>query len=177
MERKTFKRVTRTTPLTPEEAARDTELRTKIQAEFPPLETAAPGGGDISGALRTAIRESSRSVYQICKEAGVSQIVVSRFLSGERESALQQPTAWRELLVSSLPDNHETVMRVLCYGCSRKLHSGRMASALCSKSSGKAAIFVILRLLLVPGQVIFPASPLSLQRSRSANRIPRGIPC
>jgi hypothetical protein len=88
MERKTFKRVTRTTPLAPEEAARDKELRAKIEAEFPPLETAAPGEGDISGALRTAIRESSRSVYQICKEAGVSQIVVSRFLSGERDIRL-----------------------------------------------------------------------------------------
>jgi hypothetical protein len=88
MERKTFKRVTRTTPLTSEEAARDEELRAKIQAEFPPLERAAPGEGDISGALRAAIRESSRSVYQISKEAGVSQIVVSRFLSGERDIRL-----------------------------------------------------------------------------------------
>jgi len=35
--------------------------------------------------LREAIRSSGKSVYQIAKEADVSQIVISRFLSGERD--------------------------------------------------------------------------------------------
>ena len=39
----------------------------------------------LSGALRKAIRDSGKSVYQIGKEANVSQIVISRFLSGERD--------------------------------------------------------------------------------------------
>lgn len=88
MTRKTFKRMTRTTPLTTEEAARDTQLRRKIMQEFPPLELAEPQDGAISDALRTAIKASSKSVYQICKDSGISQIVVSRFLSGQRDIRL-----------------------------------------------------------------------------------------
>jgi hypothetical protein len=41
-----------------------------------------------SDALRHAIQTSPKSVYQIRKEAGISQIVVSRFLSGERDIRL-----------------------------------------------------------------------------------------
>ncbi len=88
MPRKTFNRVTRSSPLTPVEAARDKELRQKIKAEFPPLEPAAAEPGGLSDALRTAIKQSDKSVYQICKDAGISQIVVSRFLSGERDIRL-----------------------------------------------------------------------------------------
>jgi hypothetical protein len=88
MERKKFKRLTRPTRLTPDEAARDTELRQKIMEEFPPCEPARPEMGAISDALRAAIKASPKSVYQICKESGISQIVVSRFLSGERDIRL-----------------------------------------------------------------------------------------
>jgi len=60
------------------------KFRRKVQVEFPP---AAPGGtasGRLSQALRDALRASDQSMYQIALAAGVSQIVVSRFVSGER---------------------------------------------------------------------------------------------
>jgi DNA-binding phage protein len=88
MPRKQFKRVTRSAALLPDEAAREKERRRKIMEEFPPLEQAEPVAGGISDALRSAIQSSSKSVYQICKDAGISQIVVSRFLSGERDIRL-----------------------------------------------------------------------------------------
>src|SRR5688572_26120107 len=88
MPRKQFKRVRRSSPLTPTEAAREKERRQNIMQEFPPLEPAAAEPGGISDSLRTAIKESGKSVYQICKDAGISQIVVSRFLSGERDIRL-----------------------------------------------------------------------------------------
>jgi len=88
MERKTFKRVTRERRLTREEAAADRDVRRKVVQEFPPASPAASGTGAISDALRAAIQASTKSVYQICKEAGISQIVISRFLSGERDIRL-----------------------------------------------------------------------------------------
>lgn len=88
MERKALNRIVRSSPLTPAEAARDKELRRKIKEEFPPLETSKAEAGGISDALRAAIQASPRSVYQICQEAGISQIVVSRFLSGQRDIRL-----------------------------------------------------------------------------------------
>jgi len=44
-----------------------------------------PPAGAISDALRAAIQASPRSIYQIGRDSGISQIVVSRFLSGERD--------------------------------------------------------------------------------------------
>jgi hypothetical protein len=88
MERKKFQRLTRPTRLTPEEVARDQALRQKIKQEFPPAESGSSKPGAISDALRAAIQASPRSVYQICKDSGISQIVVSRFLSGERDIRL-----------------------------------------------------------------------------------------
>jgi hypothetical protein len=88
MERKKFNRQTRPTRLSPSEAARDRESRQKIMQEFPPGQPMKPEAGAISNALRAAVKASSKSVYQICKESGISQIVVSRFLSGERDIRL-----------------------------------------------------------------------------------------
>src|SRR2546430_2473251 len=88
MARKKFKRETRPTKLTTAEVARDKELRRKIMAEFPPLESKQPAPGSLRNALRRAIESNPKSVYQICKDAGISQIVVSRFLSGERDIRL-----------------------------------------------------------------------------------------
>ena len=88
MERKKFTRKSRTEPVSPREFARDEELRQKIQAEFPPAEAASVEAGGLSEVLKQAIQSSSKSVYQICKDAGVSQIVVSRFLSGQRDIRL-----------------------------------------------------------------------------------------
>jgi hypothetical protein len=88
MERKQFKRLVRDRHLTPAEAAADETVRQKVMQEFPPAKLAGPEAGAISDALRGAIQSSSKSVYQICKEAGISQIVVSRFLSGQRDIRL-----------------------------------------------------------------------------------------
>ncbi len=88
MESRKLTRKTRTTKVTPEEFARDGQLREKINAEFPPVEPIKAETGGLSEILKQAIQASSKSVYQICKEAGVSQIVVSRFLSGERDIRL-----------------------------------------------------------------------------------------
>jgi hypothetical protein len=88
MERKKFKRVTRSSPLTSAAAKRDQDLRQKIMKEFPPLEPRTAESGGISDALRAAIQSSGKSIYQIGKDAGVSQIIVSRFLSGERDIRL-----------------------------------------------------------------------------------------
>lgn len=88
MERKKLTRKTRTTKVTPAEFARDEELRRQIQAEFPPAEPGPAESGGLSEILKRAIQSSSKSVYQICKEADVSPIIVSRFLSGERDIRL-----------------------------------------------------------------------------------------
>src|SRR5580692_1905739 len=87
MAKKTFKRLPRTGKLTAEEAARDKESRHKIEAEFPPLET--PSASPIlSDPLREAIVQSSKTVQQLAHEAGVSQTVVTQFLSGQRDLRL-----------------------------------------------------------------------------------------
>ena len=88
MQRKTFKRITRDRHLTPDEVAADEEVRRKVTQEFPPADPDAPQAGAISEALKAAIQSSPKSVYQICKEAGISPIVVSRFLSGQRDIRL-----------------------------------------------------------------------------------------
>jgi transcriptional regulator with XRE-family HTH domain len=72
--------------LTPEEVARDEEVRRKVQREFPPAQSKSSASpGLLSGALKDAIHASDKTEYQIAKDAGVSQIVISRFLSGERD--------------------------------------------------------------------------------------------
>jgi hypothetical protein len=78
---KKIERVFRQGRLSAEEVARDEEIRRKVQAEFPP---AAPSVGT-SGRLSQALRASDRSIDQIAQDAGVSQIVVSRFVAGERD--------------------------------------------------------------------------------------------
>jgi len=83
---KKIQREFRNRPLTPQEVERDEEVRRQVQAEFPPAARAALGSPDsLSETLKQAIRDSGQSEYQIAKAAGVSQIVISRFLSGERD--------------------------------------------------------------------------------------------
>lgn len=83
-------RVIRTRRLTPEEVANDDAIRRQVEAEFPPARPSQSAGlGSLSEALREAIRGSGKSVYQIAKAANVSQIVVSRFLSGERDIRME----------------------------------------------------------------------------------------
>lgn len=84
MAKKKRKRVVRSGRLSAEHAARDREVRRKIQDEFPPAPE-QPIPNSLSEALKRAIQESEMTVYQIAKEARVSQIIISRFLSGERD--------------------------------------------------------------------------------------------
>ncbi len=83
---KKFQREFRERKLMREEIARDEEVRRKVREEFPP---ARPAGSrtphSLSDALKQAIRNSGKTEYQIAQQAGVSQIVISRFLSGERD--------------------------------------------------------------------------------------------
>ena len=99
MAQRGFDRIFRTRKLTPEEVARDREIRRKVEEEFPPAEPRVRAGPQaLSEALRRAIRESDKSAYQIAQEAGVSQIVVSRFLSGERDIRMATADRLAEVL-------------------------------------------------------------------------------
>jgi hypothetical protein len=82
---KRFERVFRDRPLTSEEFSRDEEIRRKVREEFPPARSETCRPDSLSARLRQAIRGSDKSVYQIASEADVSQLVISRFLSGERD--------------------------------------------------------------------------------------------
>ncbi len=86
MEKRKLQRVIRNRPLSPEQVAKDQEIRRKVAEEFPPVPDAMkPVAQSIADSLKQAIRASDRSVYQIAKESGISQIVITRFLSGERD--------------------------------------------------------------------------------------------
>jgi hypothetical protein len=80
---KKIERVFRDHRLSAEEVAKDAEVRSKVQAEFPPAPPIDRAPGALSQALRDAIRASDKSVDQIAQDAGVSQILVSRFVSGD----------------------------------------------------------------------------------------------
>lgn len=76
-----------------------TRFRRKVEEEFPPAWPAARAApGPLSRALREAIRDSGKSVYQIAKAANVSQIVISRFLSGERDIRMETADRLAEVL-------------------------------------------------------------------------------
>jgi hypothetical protein len=86
MEKRALQRITRTRHLTPEEVAEDREIRRKVQEEFPPApRVVEPISPSIAESLKQAIRVSGRSVYQVSKDSGIAQIVIARFLSGERD--------------------------------------------------------------------------------------------
>ena len=87
MAKKELRRVRRAGRLSAEEVARDEANRRQVRAEFPPVPPQALSD-PLSQALKQAIRESEMSEYQIAKRAGISQIMVSRFLSGERDIRL-----------------------------------------------------------------------------------------
>jgi ribosome-binding protein aMBF1 (putative translation factor) len=86
-EKKTFKRIRRSRKLSAEQAARDEDIRRKVQAEFPPLE-GAPMTPVFSDPLKKAIAQSQKSVRELAKEARVSQIVLTQFLAGARDLRL-----------------------------------------------------------------------------------------
>ena len=82
--KKKLTRVTRAGKLSTEQATRDREARRRIQDEFPPIPE-QPIPDSLSDALKRAIQTSDMTVYEIAKRAKVSQIIISRFLSGERD--------------------------------------------------------------------------------------------
>ena len=82
---KKIERAFRKGRLSAEEVACDEEVRRKVQAEFPPAGPNGSASGRLSQALKDALRASNKSMYQLAQDAGVAQIVVSRFLSGERD--------------------------------------------------------------------------------------------
>jgi antitoxin component HigA of HigAB toxin-antitoxin module len=87
MARRLLKRIVRSGKLTPEQIERDQKLRGLIQAEFPPL-ARPPVPRSLSAALKKAMKHSPKTTYQLAKEAGISQIMLSRFLSGKRDIRL-----------------------------------------------------------------------------------------
>jgi hypothetical protein len=82
---KNIERTFRQGRLSPEQVARDQEVRRKVQAEYPPTAPGCRASGRLSQALRDALRTSDKSVDQLAQDSGVSPIVLSRFLSGERD--------------------------------------------------------------------------------------------
>ena len=95
---KKFEREFRKRKLTPEEVARDKRLRRKVQAEFPAARAAVATSPSLTETLKQAIRDSDRSEYEIAKQAGISQIVVSRFISGERDIRMATADKLAEVL-------------------------------------------------------------------------------
>lgn len=82
---KKIERVFRDRQLTAEEAAHDNEVRRKVMAEFPPASRRSNAPGRLTAALKEALQTCEKSMYQVAQDAGVSQIVLTRFLSGERD--------------------------------------------------------------------------------------------
>lgn len=83
---KKLQRVFRAYQLTPDEVVVDNELREKLKLEFPPkIAMNAVQADSLSELLRRSIRQSGKSVDQIASDAGIPQVVVSTFLSGERD--------------------------------------------------------------------------------------------
>src|SRR5438128_87604 len=84
MANRTLKRITRRGRLTPEQAARDEEIRQKVQAEFPPLESISTSA-ILSDPLKEAVGQCGKSIRQLAKEARVSEVVLRQFLAGQRD--------------------------------------------------------------------------------------------
>jgi transcriptional regulator with XRE-family HTH domain len=85
--KRVWKRIFRAGKLTAEQAARDRKLRSLLLAEFPPLARPAIPRS-LSASLKKAMKRSPKTSYQLAKEAGVSPIMLSRFLSGKRDIRL-----------------------------------------------------------------------------------------
>jgi hypothetical protein len=83
---KKLQRVFRDRHLTSDEVADDQRVREEVQREYPPkTSTGATPADSLSELLRRSIRGSGRSVEEIASDAGISPIVVARFVSGTRD--------------------------------------------------------------------------------------------
>jgi hypothetical protein len=87
MGEKKLKRIHRSVRLTPEEAARDRELRRKIREEFPPL-LRVGGASVLSDSLKQAITESGKTLKQLARVTGIPESLIRRFLAGEGDLRL-----------------------------------------------------------------------------------------
>ena len=87
MAKKTIKRIHRVGKLSPQQAARDREIRRKVMEEFRPLEGESESP-ILSDPLREAIGHSGKSVPKLAKQAKVSAIVLQQFLDGKRDLRL-----------------------------------------------------------------------------------------
>jgi transcriptional regulator with XRE-family HTH domain len=86
---KKLQRVFRERHLTPEEAAADRKLRETLNKEFPPSSVPSPTrASPLSELLKQSIRDSRKTIDEIAAEAGVSPLLISQFLSGERDIRL-----------------------------------------------------------------------------------------
>lgn len=86
MEKRILQRTYRDRPLTPDEAAADEKLREQIAAEFPPApRIPQTRSSSLSELLKKSIRESGKSTDAIATEAGISSVLLERFLAGERD--------------------------------------------------------------------------------------------
>ena len=97
MGKKEIERVLKSGKLSPEEIAKDRETRKRIQGEFPPKPRRAIPDS-IGEALKRSIRASDMTMYEIAKRASVSQIVISRFLSGDRDIRMATADKLAEVL-------------------------------------------------------------------------------
>jgi plasmid stabilization system protein ParE len=95
---KNIDRVFRGRRLSAEEVAQDEAVRRQVQAEFPPAPPGGRASGRLSQALKDALRASDKSLYQIAQDAGVSQIVIARFLAGERDIRMATADRLAEVL-------------------------------------------------------------------------------
>jgi hypothetical protein len=83
---KKLQRVFRDRLLTPQEAAADREVRTKVEAEFPPRLAGHSGApSPLRGLLENAIRDNGKSVESIVQESGVPAALIAKFLVGDRD--------------------------------------------------------------------------------------------
>lgn len=86
MEKKRLQRVYRDRQLSPEEAIADAKVREKIVAEFPPANRSTPThSSSLSELLKKSLRECGKPMNRIAAEAGISPLLLERFLAGERD--------------------------------------------------------------------------------------------
>jgi hypothetical protein len=97
-----LERVFRDRRLTPDEIARDQDVRRKVEAEFPPASRKADLSGRLSAALREALRASNKTTDEIAHDAGVAPVVLSQFLIGERDIRMATADKLAEALGLSL---------------------------------------------------------------------------
>lgn len=81
---KKLEREFRDRKLTEAEASADHEVRSKVQAEFPPSHSPSLSQPSLlSELIRQSIRDCTKSIEALAEESGVSPVLLTRFVSGE----------------------------------------------------------------------------------------------